>query len=203
MQFRSSKTIFPTHLDDWSEKKTSVIGVQAIGVVNLARLASAPSILPTALLLCAMLPGSDLVHGFSREGGSLEQLSPDDIALCLDAKSKILAMYISSSSHVFTLPQCGTPISCGEAARSALSDFQARIPKTPMLSPLRNVLSLLRPAVQKNICSHCRTAMITQAEESQNTAWSNLPSLFDIHIEGWPSAQLLPAPPPNRRQVCL
>ena len=104
-----------------------------------------PSILLTALLQCARLSGSELMHDFTHEDGSLEQLFPDDISLCSDAKPKISRMHIHSSSYVFApgyVPyKCSTPSLCVPVARSLLSDFQMDISKTPMPSSLRLVIS--------------------------------------------------------------
>ena len=70
-------------------RPSSIAGVFAIGVVNLARLVDDKGLLPLALLECCKV-GAEVVHGYEREDGSRELLSPDDLARCFAATSTLV-----------------------------------------------------------------------------------------------------------------
>ncbi|KAI1795360.1 hypothetical protein LXA43DRAFT_1178816 [Ganoderma leucocontextum] len=77
------KEHYTDDFDEWEDTNCSPPSFSpehAIGVVNLARLIGADSLLPTALLVCCGL-GKSLVNGFQRADGSREHLTLDDIGL--------------------------------------------------------------------------------------------------------------------------
>ncbi|KAI0826509.1 hypothetical protein BC628DRAFT_1320092 [Trametes gibbosa] len=60
----------------------------AIGVVNLARFASAPALLPAALMECCTL-GADIVHGLLHADGTREMLSAEDLGRCFVGRARM------------------------------------------------------------------------------------------------------------------
>ncbi|RDX46022.1 hypothetical protein OH76DRAFT_905044 [Lentinus brumalis] len=69
----------------------------AIGVVNLARLVGAQSLLPAAMMACASL-GRELTRGFIRLDGSWETLASADLTRCI-AGRVAWTMAAATASH--------------------------------------------------------------------------------------------------------
>ncbi|KAI1795299.1 hypothetical protein LXA43DRAFT_1090948 [Ganoderma leucocontextum] len=63
----------------------SMKSVHYIGAVNLARLTDTPLMLPLALYRCCYL-GGKLLDGWTREDGTVEYLSPEDVKRCFNAR---------------------------------------------------------------------------------------------------------------------
>ncbi|RPD76881.1 hypothetical protein L226DRAFT_611295 [Lentinus tigrinus ALCF2SS1-7] len=72
----------------------------AIGVVNLARLADAHSLLPASLMACALL-GQELTKGFTRPDGTQETLSRDDLLRCVVGRAAWTKACTTASHKVF------------------------------------------------------------------------------------------------------
>ncbi|EIW56892.1 uncharacterized protein TRAVEDRAFT_49704 [Trametes versicolor FP-101664 SS1] len=91
----------------------------AIGVVNLARLVDEPLLLPSALLMCCSLNCADIVKGFTREDGTREMLSLDDIGRCFAARTKfseyVLLFLVARTSEPLVATDCAAPAECQEA----------------------------------------------------------------------------------------
>lgn len=80
----------------------SFLRIHAIGVVNLARLVDCDVILPTALMVCGMLPAQDLVRGFDREDGTREKLSEGDLVRCLEGRTRLMQERTRTIITLFT-----------------------------------------------------------------------------------------------------
>ncbi|KAI0742362.1 hypothetical protein C8Q80DRAFT_1108543 [Daedaleopsis nitida] len=87
-------SIYTTDLTDWFDFVRTVSDDDscAIAAVNLARLTETPTstILPSALFNCVLLT-SDVLDGYTREDGSVEYLSQDDLKRCIDAAPELSA----------------------------------------------------------------------------------------------------------------
>ncbi|PIL27152.1 hypothetical protein GSI_10293 [Ganoderma sinense ZZ0214-1] len=110
----------------WSEK-------QAIGVVNLARLTGELSLLPVALMVCAIRVDGDVVYGFTREDGSQEYLTLHDLSLCFRAKTRLREASVAALFRSLTpTPShgCLAPHSCPNMLNNVLrrgNDMEAQV----------------------------------------------------------------------------
>ncbi|KAI0742514.1 hypothetical protein C8Q80DRAFT_1273169 [Daedaleopsis nitida] len=60
--------------------------VHSLGAINLARLTGTHSVLSTAILSTSLLDSAKIIEGFSREDGSHETLSQEDVGRCICGK---------------------------------------------------------------------------------------------------------------------
>ncbi|KAI0753692.1 hypothetical protein C8Q74DRAFT_330652 [Fomes fomentarius] len=110
---RYLKSYYTSCFENWIDHQNWVPEgwqtVEVIGVVNLARLTREHSLLPTALLDCTTVHGEELVHGFTREDGSQERLTLQDLGLCFNAKSAIrkasIAVFLRTLPHLASWPR--------------------------------------------------------------------------------------------------
>ncbi|KZT72350.1 hypothetical protein DAEQUDRAFT_705484 [Daedalea quercina L-15889] len=58
----------------------------AIAAVNIARLTNTTTMLPVALYICYQPETEAILNGVTRDDGTIEQLAPDDIVRCIDAR---------------------------------------------------------------------------------------------------------------------
>ncbi|TFK89064.1 hypothetical protein K466DRAFT_584982 [Polyporus arcularius HHB13444] len=72
----------------------------AIGVVNLARLVGAQSLLPAAMMACASV-GRELTKGFARPDGSRETLASADLTRCITGRAAWTMAAATASHKVF------------------------------------------------------------------------------------------------------
>ncbi|KAI0705966.1 hypothetical protein C8T65DRAFT_740693 [Cerioporus squamosus] len=114
------KRHFTTDFDTWYAHELYVPekwdDVHAIGVVNITHLVGCDSLLPSALSVCCMLDGKDLVGGFVREDGTRERLSEQDLTLYITAISTlcqastgvVLAVFVPFSREKAQSMESGT-----------------------------------------------------------------------------------------------
>ncbi|TFK79702.1 hypothetical protein K466DRAFT_505139 [Polyporus arcularius HHB13444] len=158
-----------------------------IGVVNIARLTNTPSLLPYSLYMCANL-GGEVLKGYTREDGSVEYLSPDDLRRCIDARSRLSCRGLAMCSRIFAdtvNKECTTRSSCCTSLKTAFWEVAQRgnPAKTCILDPWGHIIS--RSARAHSICPCCKQEMLLRDEEECRVAWNALPEIFDLEIEGW------------------
>ena len=179
--------------------------VQAIGVINLARLTGESSLLPTAFMACALVPHANPVRGFTREDGSHESLTLDDLSLCFEAKGRlreagIAALYRALEPTVS--PTCKVSSQCTKAFKMTFrgSKIEANVnhmmTRDVLLCTASNYFRINGDDDDKyTICKAC-LAMLNERDKKENRAlWDHLPELLGIDIPGWKkAAEVLPAP---------
>lgn len=167
-------------------------GKHAIGIVNLARLTGADSMLTTALLNCSMLPTPLIVEGFQREDGSWEVLSMDDIGRCLCGKQDQFKGTIWSLHRVFgrgaVSEGCIRPTTC----KKIMHKLQDRVMSDDLdktLGAYESWCASLKPIIsradeERELCWSCYKSMdnrwITDAAKS---LFGKLPSQLGLRTE--------------------
>ncbi|PIL26277.1 hypothetical protein GSI_12033 [Ganoderma sinense ZZ0214-1] len=108
--------------------------LDAIGVINLARLTGELSLLPSAFVtcICAKSTGPNgIVHGTTQEDGSSEHLSADDLAICFNGKTSLRTATIAAVFRTFKpdiSPGCTRrPAACKTALTEMLLSLEDRL----------------------------------------------------------------------------
>lgn len=162
---------------------TARVQMNAIGVVNLARLIDEPSLLPTAFLDCCLLDSSELLRGYKHENGSVETLTQEDLLRCLNAREELAKYTLIIVTSVF-LPSvsdaCADPTDCAEALMDMLEDvrghgdYLAR-PElaTTFLTPFQNTCI-------SRCCSSCQKMLRVRDRDERYEVWNELPEMMDV-----------------------
>ncbi|TBU28434.1 hypothetical protein BD311DRAFT_663467 [Dichomitus squalens] len=178
--------------------------IYSIGVVNLARLVGETSILPTALLACTVM-NAEIVRGFTYEDGSQETLSPDDLGLCFQAKSRVRQASIGAVVRTFrrsVAPGCKQAAVCKSALRTALHGLEAFIDKLVLDDPFFPFEEFVKDR-KLGVCEFCMRLVRQRNWNERVAVWNSLPGLFGLDVPGWgnplgqpPPGTQVPAPPP-------
>ncbi|TFK88125.1 hypothetical protein K466DRAFT_489580 [Polyporus arcularius HHB13444] len=169
--------------------------IHAIGVVNLARLTGASSILPTALLVCVAAPDINVVHGFPRGDGSQENLTLDDLGLCYCAISTLregsVAAIMNTFSAVPPSPDCKSSNICKARLASALQGLRPLdlIRDNPFIS-----YDEIKSDKDLGLCRRCLKMIAEKNDKERRSVWNRLPELLGIKIPGWGEAAQRPVP---------
>ncbi|KAI0753712.1 hypothetical protein C8Q74DRAFT_1452465 [Fomes fomentarius] len=148
----------------------------AIGVINLAHLIGANSFLPTAFLICASL-GSSFVKDFERADSSREQLTPDDIAMCVDAQVRLTQRSFEQIVRVLRPEphkECVVRASYRHALRDFMDDYAAYIAQ-----PNPFTIACLDP-LRKALCMACWAMVSKRDEDEKPLSWNVLPRFVGI-----------------------
>lgn len=159
----------------------------AIRAVNLVRLVDERTMLPVALYLCTLLPGSKLVSGTTLDTGRVATLSPADLALCVDARTSLVMRRIRAFNTV-PASVCRQPTLCAavlqQMARmthcqqpSLPCHVLANVDQAPMTSPPGNFL-----------CARCSALLVAVSAEFRRSAWAHLPGDLGLEIPEWDAA---------------
>ncbi|RDX48998.1 hypothetical protein OH76DRAFT_1483489 [Lentinus brumalis] len=111
------KIYYPTTLEVWLEAPEwdprGWLSTQLIGIINLARLTRELALLPAAFISSTTL--SSIARGFTREDGSQETLTPEDLDICFRTKTALrkasIKVLLDTLSPVVA-PTCETAGSC-------------------------------------------------------------------------------------------
>lgn len=178
---------FTSDLDTWEEEllyhEAPFERIYAIGVVNLARLLAEPSLLPTALLACCTL-GADVVKGFTREDGTHESLSLDDLGRCFAARMRLAEHGMILAATTFSPPvsdDCPRPQKCREALQTVLAKL-----KEPQIA--ENILDadIFSSEVRSlgwgivGLCAGCLGMIRGRGVEQRQALWKLLPKIMGV-----------------------
>ncbi|RPD72811.1 hypothetical protein L226DRAFT_614671 [Lentinus tigrinus ALCF2SS1-7] len=175
-EFRALDNYVPPEFDD----------CDAITVINLARLTGATHLLPVAILICCRyLSGTELVNGVQHCDGSRDVLSPTDLALCFDAKSRLHRAYIERvARRCPPTPPEDAHRSCYSATRRILNDAIYSAGVTMTCNPFAKLYPT--PEVKKALCAHCWDVLKKCDERLMGEAWDRLPALTGVDpMYGW------------------
>ncbi len=188
------KSHYPATLESWDAvAKWSPPGwddVHAVGVLNLARLIGDADILPTALMACTTLEDR-VVHGFTREDGSPEHLTLDDLGRCFKAKTDIRKARLKALFGILdsSSPECRLVSRLGErSCRKTMRDALARL--APHIDALMddNPFAPYTDYIPKGNLSLCllfQTEVNNRHANARVNMWKALPEIFGIEVPGW------------------
>ena len=165
--------------------------IHAIGIVNLARLTGSDWLLPTALMGCCAL-GAEITRGFTREDGTRELLSLDDLGRCFAGKSKLADANTEVMHAVLkqdTSTDCYQQGRCRFVLRRLLEGFLAGEANVRELQWYES----RDPFVDKvdnrhQLCLSCYKMVTETRQETQEfEIFCRLPEMLGVEVEGWAS----------------
>ena len=192
--YKQSLTLFKNHftndLETWYSHSRWVPSgfsdVSAIGVVNLARLTGEVSMLPSALLVCLTL-GSEMVDGFEREDGTKENLTLEDLSLCIRAQAAIRTATVRSIFRRFkrvVSAGCKAKDSCKTMLRDAMYGVEEFAGDLITGDPFAPYTSFLKDEKIK-VCASCLEMLDERDDKERMEIWKRLPELLGIEVPGW------------------
>lgn len=160
-----------------------------IGLVNLARTFNLPRLLLPALLTCCHLPLQDLALKASYGNGQFEQLSQNDLRLCLravDTLSKTNTSRLNLFLDFLPGERCVDPDQCMDSIHNVTRAASAKgcFTSVYILRPIEIYLPELN-----NLCDCCRRILIYQLCAYRKATWTSLGQIFEI--EAWPPVEHL------------
>ena len=166
------------------KSQISMEPVHYIGAANLARLTDTPLMLPLALYWCCCL-GGELLDGWTREDGTVEYLSPQDMKRCFDARRVLGRKEVLTAGYLLrNVPRerCRDHGQCITAfvviARGAIGD-----------NPTQRIRSLWgwSEIIQQfhGICEGCKEVLHERDKEERRKLWNALPQILGITVDGW------------------
>ncbi|RDX48984.1 hypothetical protein OH76DRAFT_1483475 [Lentinus brumalis] len=194
---------YPSDFDAWQKLDSSKSPPKfkpehAIGVVNLALLTGATTLLPSAFFICCMLDNAVLVG--AKCGTINEQLSMQLVQVSYAAQRRLAGVSISIVLRVCTpatSAACTQAGVCLIALGTLFTTEMARIECYSHYNPLQSYEGLFRH-LHGRLCAPCY-AMLRERDVSQRrTLWKSLPQILGIVVDGWadapdnPSASLSP-----------
>ncbi|OBZ70939.1 hypothetical protein A0H81_09344 [Grifola frondosa] len=178
---------FSDHIDDHHEGPVAfeLNDVRAIAVVNLARLVGADSMLPVALYRCSQL-GSEIIHGFSREDGTREQLTADDLGRCINGKMALVRASVMAAFRILLAPLSAEACMDGHCGRKDLAHVLDDLAQDDDLITYR-VLTPWLPECDM-FCKNCHDTLLSRDLKERRNIWLQLPSFMGVAVEGWGGA---------------
>ncbi|KAI0711714.1 hypothetical protein C8Q76DRAFT_769456 [Earliella scabrosa] len=177
---RFLKNFYTDRLDVWVAHRNWVPAgwhhADVIGVVNIARLIGEPWLLPTALIDCTRL-GEAIAHGVTREDGSQEHLSLQDLGICFKAKSDVRKASAGMVLRTLTYaPKCEDQNSCRRALKKAITELPDHMDMLIDGDPFQSYVYCLR--------GH-KVPVCASFNEERRKLWKRLPELLGVEVPGW------------------
>ncbi|KAI0640920.1 hypothetical protein C8Q79DRAFT_920597 [Trametes meyenii] len=157
----------------------------SMGVVNLLRLVDRRTMLPAAIIACCWLDGTSLVNGFEREDGSWETLTPEDLALCIQAKGDLTRASVVAALRICapaTSKLCKTKDACWQALQTFFNTISTRAHRISSVDPMTTYVGKARTL---RICSDCLRCFIARDDSERWSVWKTLPQLVGVEVDGW------------------
>ncbi|KAH9922100.1 uncharacterized protein B0H18DRAFT_1212765 [Fomitopsis serialis] len=188
------KSCFSDDLDVWSEADVgmgsasmSYVDTDAIAAVSIARLTDTYSMLPSALYTCCQLDTEEIVNGVTREDGTTERLTQEDMLRCLNARRTLLHDNIVSAYTLFTTTPHGcTRHSDCELMRRNLADTHITFDTDGVedYAYLADWDPYFRnkelSGSYHSLCPNCQAAILEHARELRLAAWTSLSKTLNL-----------------------
>ncbi|KAI0030768.1 hypothetical protein K488DRAFT_53477 [Vararia minispora EC-137] len=187
------KLVPATHSDDVRNRALP----HPTAIINLARLASAPTLLPAAFYDLSRQPPSVSAAGFSDiEAGAFHRLSPADLVSLFQGResaSRFLSTFIVQVLEV-RVPgsTCAAPQSCAQVFEHMAQEVVCDVGGV-MCDPLRVMARILAlpasdgegPAMLM-LCASCAEGLEEDVQGGREMLWDSLPSWFGVEdIMSW------------------
>ncbi|OSD03866.1 hypothetical protein PYCCODRAFT_1365143 [Trametes coccinea BRFM310] len=185
---------FSSDLNTWSTQDNyQPPGFQdedVIGVINLARLTGETSILPTAII-AACMEGVEVFRGRTREDGSVEHLTLDDVSLCHSAHQELVRERVRVVLQILAPPvsrTCVSPRECTRLMNKALKDLTLRIVNFVIPDPFARVDNMFPRNPDLPLCNDCWAQLLKREETLHQHLWVRLPDLLGLQGDAVPAA---------------
>ena len=182
--------LFPNTIQKWQAVRPIRYSVRAIAAVNLARLTSTPSVLPSALYECCQLSGETLLAGTTHPDGTEEKLSPADLARCLAALPQLGQSQSNIAHTAFENDRCKRTV-----CTSVLKRLRLRA-ASYAASPSRRADTLMDwdafvdthvpgPGEPDRLCGDCVKSVRATVKTMRKEWWVGLPIVTGVTVEDW------------------
>ncbi|KAH9933989.1 uncharacterized protein BXZ73DRAFT_89658 [Epithele typhae] len=165
--------------------------VDAIGVVNIARLTSDEPLRLMALLVCCLTDSTELLTGIAYSDGEVETLSPEDLALCWVARPKLSTARLRSILRIVT-PLLASPCAsrkegfgCRDAAQCIMGELHTN---ATFLEPGNPFMGFNGSEIEEllvTLCERCRASTAARHSKQHRAAWNDLPALMGMPCPEW------------------
>jgi len=133
--------------------------------------------------------------GAPRSYVTIEQLSEEDLELCVDARPRLAVQKLASNDLIYApIPCVYNPPVYNVRCSQTLSEMRKIATTTDVRrggdpSTMFDVL-YSRKAVPKYgaLCSQCRNTLATRALQERQWIWNSLPEIFGLTVENWPAS---------------
>ncbi|KAM5535545.1 hypothetical protein V8D89_010789 [Ganoderma adspersum] len=162
----------------------------AVEALNLFRLLGREDMIPVALYACCQLSVTTLIPGIKRADGTCEQLSSDDLQLCLAGREALTSAYAWRMFRVFNVKpndKCSTPENCARHLNGVSQSPATRIhlfQGTRVLSRLTPVLYQLHQS--QLICKECQEMLVARDKTMRRMVWEQVPKMLNLKVGNWP-----------------
>ncbi|GBE89304.1 hypothetical protein SCP_1503120 [Sparassis crispa] len=174
-------------LDSEDTLQIAIKDEEGIMAINLARLTGALSMLPMAFYLCSNLTPSELIRGVTRQDGTVERLSADDLAACMEGRVRLTTANTVGNASIYlqNSPACSRRPLCADSFKRFL---RIGLIFSPTDSISHHSLhqrdgSLNNICENDKVCWDCITFLMTSDYERRRKLWEILPSIFGL--EDW------------------
>ncbi|KAI0370990.1 hypothetical protein BV20DRAFT_966098 [Pilatotrama ljubarskyi] len=182
-------------------------GIHCIGVVNIARMTNTDVLLPAALMGCCMLDGAELVNGLTREDGTVEKLSMEDLGRCFIGRANLMQANTLATLNLFnqTLSEgCTRRDVCGPVFLRMLDELRNHERVVCTLDWFKYWSDYMDGRDDdRRICAPCYKMLQEREKQQHREIWKRLPELMGVTVEGW-AAEHTPViiqPPPEDAQT--
>ncbi|TFK81976.1 hypothetical protein K466DRAFT_557214 [Polyporus arcularius HHB13444] len=195
------KRYYPSDFDAWQKLDSSKSPPKfkpehAIGVVNLALLTGATTLLPSALFVCCMLDNAVLAG--AKCGNTLREHLPTQLVQVSYAAQRRLAGV--SISIVLRVCTPATSAACTQAGVCLIALWtlftteMARIECYSHYNPLQSYEGLFRH-LHGRLCAPCYAMLCERDVSQRRTLWKSLPQILGIIVDGWADNTSASLPP--------
>ncbi|PIL26266.1 hypothetical protein GSI_12022 [Ganoderma sinense ZZ0214-1] len=199
MEFLQSHfpTTLPQHWTTAADIPPGWSTLDAIGIINLARLTGKLSLLPSAFVtcICDTSPNpNSIFRGNAGEGESSKEhkLSPNDLATCFRGKTALRSATIGAVFRTFS--PAGVSPGCKKdapACKTALSEvllglgdkLDLLLDGDPFLSFGKFIGTGPRGAL--GVCQPCMDMVRERGRRERQSVWARLPEILGIGVPGW------------------
>ncbi len=177
------------------DTEISVEPIHAIGAVNLAHLTDTPRMLPLALYKCCYLDDETLLAGWTRADGTVEHLTPADLARCSTARVSLLVLRASLDAHIHkelrSSRACTSTLGLQCAWTLGLrlvGAVMARVVGCDVFSGWAKLSEEISMG-QSDLCGTCIREIVRNIWVARRRIWDALPETFGVVAEGWKSPE--------------
>ncbi|KAH9916584.1 uncharacterized protein BXZ73DRAFT_81033 [Epithele typhae] len=165
---------------------SSFKGTAAIAVINIARLTGANWLLPAAFLECCLLLPRELLAGFKRGDGTMERLSTEDLATCLEATPNLLETHAIAVGRL-SAENDACPNECGAPLRELHEEPVHFITHALDHPDITQTMIGFYSAASENLCSECAERLQEMDLKIRQASFMLLPQVFGLAVDGWGS----------------
>ncbi|EJF57357.1 hypothetical protein DICSQDRAFT_69531 [Dichomitus squalens LYAD-421 SS1] len=182
------KLLFTDDFEQWKDGNApfETNYAHGIGVVQLARLANNPGMLPVALYLCS-LDASVLAHGWTRADGTVERLERciDGYGILREETSTVLARIFQFASSW----ECTAPNSCEVCLAEFHALASASSERHTLLHSWEDMYDEWTESSHVTLCTACMEALCEREKEQRCAIWRRLPKIYGLPVpDGWETA---------------